>query len=153
MSLWHKVCVRLQDINRHLRKSHSIFTEQTKNGRPAKDLVKQILNPHFRSGVYYQRLFLSGPRCKHFEVNSEARSAEASDQEVNIKYFFENRSLVVRKDVNMVEQPEQSTQRSPWLDRVGFVTYLQNFADKRDFLRRLISLNLNLNPEGVQRNR
>jgi hypothetical protein len=100
--------------------------------------------------VYYQRLFLSGPRCEYFKVSPEARPAEPSDQEVAIKDFFKNRSLIVRKDANIMEQPDQFTQPSPWLDRLGYTTHLQGFTDKKDFLHRLISLDLDLSPEGLK---
>ncbi|KAM0362978.1 hypothetical protein ACHAO7_010765 [Fusarium culmorum] len=89
------------------------------------------------------------PRSEYFEVDPEARPAEVSDQEVAIKDFFKNRSLIVQKDANMMEKPDQFTQPSPWLDRVGCVTHLQGFADKKDFLRGLISLDLDLSPEGL----
>ncbi|RBR06912.1 uncharacterized protein FIESC28_10883 [Fusarium coffeatum] len=49
----------------------------------------------------------------------------------------------------MMEQPDQFMQPSPWLDRLGCVTHLQGFADKKDFLRGLISLDLDLSPEGL----
>ncbi|KAM0407547.1 hypothetical protein ACHAPD_012217, partial [Fusarium lateritium] len=49
----------------------------------------------------------------------------------------------------MMEKPDQFMQPSPWLDRLGCVAYLQGFADKKDFLRRLISLDLDLSPEGL----
>ncbi|KAM0540020.1 hypothetical protein ACHAPJ_013628, partial [Fusarium lateritium] len=104
-------------------------------------------SPYFQSGVYYQRLFPSRRRSELFEVNPEARPAEPSDQEVAIKDFFKNRSLIVRKDAGMMEQPDQFTQPSPWLDRLGCVTHLQDFADKKDFLRGLISIDLDLSAE------
>uniref|UniRef100_A0A4E9DLA7 Helicase ATP-binding domain-containing protein n=1 Tax=Gibberella zeae TaxID=5518 RepID=A0A4E9DLA7_GIBZA len=50
----------------------------------------------------------------------------------------------------MMEKPDQFTQPSPWLDRLGCVTHLQGFADKKDFLRGLISLDLDLSPEGLK---
>jgi hypothetical protein len=75
---------------------------------------------------------------------------EPSDQEVAIKDFFKNRSLIVRKDANMMEQPDQFTQPSPWLERLGCVTHLQAFADKKDFLRGLISLDLDLSHESFE---
>jgi hypothetical protein len=146
----HKICPKLKEMNRHLRESHQISTTQTKKGRPAKGLAKPISSPHFRSGVYYQRLFISGPRCEYFEVNQEAGPVEPSDQEVAIKDFFKNHSLIVRKDANMMEQPEQFTQPSPWLERLGCVTHLQAFADKKDFLHGLISLDLDLSPESFE---
>ncbi|KAF9773362.1 hypothetical protein IL306_008850 [Fusarium sp. DS 682] len=146
----HKICVKLKEMNRHLRESHSISTEQTKKGRPAKDLAKPTLSPYFRSGVYYQRLFLSGPRCEYFEVNPEARPVEPSDQEVAIKDFFKNRSLIIQKDADMMEQPDQFTQPSPWLERLGCVTHLQGFADKKDFLRGLISIDVDLSPGNLE---
>nr|CEG05029.1 unnamed protein product [Fusarium clavum] len=43
-----------------------------------------------------------------------------------------------------MEQPDLFTQPSPWLDRIGSVTHLQAFADKKDFLLGLISLDLDL---------
>ncbi|KAH6949060.1 hypothetical protein DER45DRAFT_624277 [Fusarium avenaceum] len=50
----------------------------------------------------------------------------------------------------MMEQPDQFTQPSPWLERLGCVTHLLAFADKKDFLRGLISLDLDLSPESFE---
>jgi len=80
-----------------------------KKGRLAKGREALIASLHFRSGVYYQRLFLKGPCSKYFKVNPEARLTEPSDQEVAIKDFFNNCSLIVQKDANMMEQPDQFT--------------------------------------------
>ncbi|KAM0348436.1 hypothetical protein ACHAP4_010951 [Fusarium culmorum] len=50
----------------------------------------------------------------------------------------------------MMEQPDQFMQPSPWLDRLGCITHLQGFADKKDFLRGLISLDLDLSPRSLE---
>ncbi|KAJ4129428.1 hypothetical protein NW765_016300 [Fusarium oxysporum] len=126
-------------MSRHLRESHNISIYCSKKGRPAKGAAKEVSSPYFRSRVTYQRLFPTGPRSEYFEVSPEAGPAKPSDQEVPIKDFYSNRSLLVQKDANMMEQPDQFTQPSPWLDRLGC-----------EFLRGLISLNLDLSPGGFE---
>ncbi|KAM0079185.1 hypothetical protein ACKRZS_008678, partial [Fusarium odoratissimum] len=140
----HQVYAKLKHMNDHLRKAHQVLLQDCKKGRPAKGKSIALPSPNFRTGVYCQRVLYSGPRSELFEVNPEARPAEPSDQEVAIKDFFKNRSLIVRTDANMMEQPDQFTQPSPWLDRLGCVMHLQGFADKKDFLRGLISTDLDL---------
>lgn len=146
----HKICPKLKEMSRHLRESHNISIYCSKKGRPAKGAAKEVSSPYFRSRVTYQRLFPTGPRSEYFEVSPEAEPAKPSDQEVPIKDFYSNRSLLIQKDANLMEQPDQFTQPSPWLDRLGCVTHLQDFADKKEFLRGLISLNLDLSPGGFE---
>ncbi|KAF5227014.1 hypothetical protein FAUST_12049, partial [Fusarium austroamericanum] len=131
----------------HTPTCQQIFAQR----RPAKGSQSTSQeSPDFRIGIYCQRIFCSGPRSEYFEVNPDAELAEPSDQEVAIKDFFTNRSLLVQKDASMMEQPDQFMQPSPWLDRVGCITHLQGFADKKDFLRSLISLDLDLSLERLE---
>ncbi|RYC79208.1 hypothetical protein BFJ63_vAg17914 [Fusarium oxysporum f. sp. narcissi] len=118
---------------------------------PAKGTTIPISSPYFRSGVYYQRLFPTGPRSEYFEVNPEARPAELSDQEVAITDFFSNHSSIHQKEADLMEQPDQFTQLSPWLDRLGSATHLRDFANKKDFIRGLISLDLDLRPGSFEK--
>jgi hypothetical protein len=88
----YQICASVREMNRHLREIHHDLSYFGKKGRPAKGREAPIASPHFRSGVYYQRLFLKGPRSEYFEVDPEARPAQVSDQEVAMKDFFKNRS-------------------------------------------------------------
>ncbi|EWZ77396.1 hypothetical protein FOWG_18191 [Fusarium oxysporum f. sp. lycopersici MN25] len=99
-------------MSRHLRESHNISIYCSKKGRPAKGAAKEVSSPYFRSRVTYQRLFPTGPRSEYFEVSPEAEPAKPSDQEVPIKDFYSNRSLLIQKDANLMEQPDQFTQPS-----------------------------------------
>ena len=146
----YQICASTREINRHLRDIHHDLSHFGKKGRPAKGKATSTVHPHFRSHVYYQRLFPKGPRSEYFEVNPDAGPAEPSDQEVAITDFLKNRSLIAQKDADLMEQPDQFMQPSPWLDRLGCVTHLQDFAAKKDFLRGLISLNLDLNPDRLE---
>ncbi|RGP76773.1 hypothetical protein FSPOR_6, partial [Fusarium sporotrichioides] len=147
----HQIYAKRKHLNDHLRNDHQISTAHCKKGRPAKGSSSAAqASPDFRTGIYCQRVFCSGLRSEYFEVKPEAGDGEPSDQEDPLGEFFSNRKLIIRKDANLMEKPDQFMQPSPWLDRVGCVTHLQAFADKKDFLRGLISLDLDLSPENLE---
>ncbi|EXA32616.1 hypothetical protein FOVG_16120 [Fusarium oxysporum f. sp. pisi HDV247] len=70
-------------------------------------------------------------------------------REPTLTGFFNNHLTLYQNEANLIEQPDQFTQVSPWLYRLGSVTHLQNFAEKNDFLRGLISLDLDISPSKV----
>lgn len=56
---------------------------------------------------------------------------EPSDQ-TDIFAAFQAQALSIRqKEADLMEQPDQFTQPQPWLDRLGSVNHLRDFADRK----------------------
>lgn len=144
----HQVCCSLVELRRHLRSVHQQSKQRGQAGRPPKATAQITISPSssqpWRSGVFYQRLFQKGHRSEYFEVDMHQSLTEPSDQ-TDLFAAFQAQALSIRqKEAGLMEQPDQFTQPQPWLDRLGSVNHLRDFADQKDFLRGLISPTIDL---------
>lgn len=140
-----QVCASQREINRHLRDIHHDIGHTGKRGRPTKGKAVPS-SPHFRTQVYYQRLFRQGPRSEYFEVNPSLQPEQPSDQKEGFTQYFATYHQTRQKEADTIEQPDQFLQPSPWVDRIGSAAHLKDFTDDKDFLRSLISLDIKTGP-------
>ncbi|KAH7248185.1 hypothetical protein B0J15DRAFT_498118, partial [Fusarium solani] len=88
-------------------------------------------NNPWRSGVLYQRFFLTGSRSEYFEV---ARG-------LNLDGLRSEDHGSQRKG-----NDNDFTALNPWLRRLGSALHLEDFSGKKDFLRDLISMEYEVDP-------
>ncbi|KAH7243910.1 hypothetical protein B0J15DRAFT_501335 [Fusarium solani] len=99
-------------------------------------------NNPWRSGVLYQRFFLTGSRSEYFEVarglNLDGLRSEDHGSQVGLQQAID---AFQRKSNN-----NDFTAPNPWLRRLGSALHLKDFSGKKDFLRDLITMEYEVDP-------
>jgi RecQ family ATP-dependent DNA helicase len=143
-------------IREHLRDSHS-WDQQLKGGRRSAVQSEEEQNDGpWRSGVLYQRFFITGQRSEYFEVRrgQEAESLTAEEQiteaySLRLMEVFQSKANRIReKETEQIQEPDDFTAPNPWLRRLGSAIHLKDFSGKKDFLRGLIAMEYQSDRDG-----
>ncbi|KAM6504808.1 hypothetical protein FSOLCH5_015297 [Fusarium solani] len=113
-----------------------------------------------RSGVFYQQFFHKGPRSAFFEIGrgrdmtelfieQPSTRVDADTNEI-IQVFQAKGNYLRKKEVEDIEEQGDLAAPNSWLRRLGATIHLKDFADKKDFLRGLISLQYTIQPDNPE---
>jgi hypothetical protein len=110
--------------------------------------------------VYYQRLFLRGPGSELFEVArglnlDQSRSQDHGSQarlQATIDAFQRKGNGVRSQEAGRINAENDFTAPNPWLRRLGSALHLKGFSGKKAFLRDLISMEYEVDPNDCWNN-
>lgn len=108
--------------------------------------------------MFYQRLFTKGLRSEYFEVTRgqdlasvHAEQARAEVTTLQAMQAFQAKIKEARKnEMEVTEEIGDLAVPNSWLRRLGVTTYLEDFSDKKQFLRSLMSLKHILKPDNPE---
>ncbi|KAH7248169.1 hypothetical protein B0J15DRAFT_498060 [Fusarium solani] len=111
-------------------------------------------NNPWRSGVLYQRFFLTGSRSEYFEVarglNLDGLRSEDHGSQVRLQQAidaFQRKDNDVRsQEAGRIDAENDFTAPNPWLRRLSSALHLKDFSGKKGFLRDLISMEYEVGP-------
>ena len=149
------VGAELRRIREHLRVKHNWDMELKGGRRSAAVTDKERSNSPWRTGVYYQRLFSSGPGSELFEVarglNLEQSRVQDHESQVRLQQAidaFQSKGKDIRsREAERIDAENDVTAPNPWLRRLGSALHLKDFSGKKDFLRDLIAMEYETDPD------
>ena len=144
----------LKRIRQHLKDEHEWDLELKAGRRSAAMAEQERSNNPWRSGVLYQRFFLTGSRSEYFEVarglNLDGLRSEDHGSQVRLQQAidaFRRKGNDVRsQEAGRIDAENDFTAPNPWLRRLGSALHLKDFSWKKDFLRNLISMEYEVDP-------
>lgn len=144
----------LKRIRQHLKDEHEWDLELKAGRRSAAMAEQERSNNPWRSGVLYQRFFLMGPRSEYFEVarglNLDGLRSEDHVSQVRLQQAidaFQRKGNDVRsQEAGRIDAENDFTAPNPWLRRLGSSLHLKDFSGKKDFLKDLISMEYEVDP-------
>ncbi|RKK19457.1 hypothetical protein BFJ66_g15721 [Fusarium oxysporum f. sp. cepae] len=112
-------------------------------------------NSPWRTGVCYQRLFSSRPGSELFEVarglNLEQSRAQDDESQAALQRAinaFQSKGKDIRsREAERIDEENDFTVPNPWLRRLGSAVHLKDFSGKKDFLRGLIAMEYEVDPD------
>lgn len=143
---------RIKKMREHLRESHS-WDQSLRAGRRSAATAEP--DGPWRAGVLYQRFFVAGPRSEYFEVarglgldgvRAQREAAEANVQQA-IDAFQSKANRIRAKEAEQIQEPDDFASPNPWLRRLGSATHLKDFSGKKDFLRGLVAMEYQIDPD------
>ncbi|KAF4446763.1 hypothetical protein F53441_9623 [Fusarium austroafricanum] len=149
------VGTELRRIREHLRTKHNWDMELKAGRRSAAMTDEERSNNPWRTGVCYQRLFSSGPGSELFEVarglNLEQSRAQDHESQAILQQAidaFQSKGKDVRsREAERIDEENDFTAPNPWLRRLGSALHLKDFSGKKDFLRGLIAMEYEVDPD------
>ena len=104
--------------------------------------------------MYYQRLFLRGPGNELFKVarglNLDQSKSQDHGSQVRLQQAidaFQRKDNDVRsQEAGRIDAENGFTAPNPWLRRLGSALHLKDFSGKKAFLRDLISMEYEVDP-------
>ncbi|KAH7248487.1 hypothetical protein B0J15DRAFT_551378 [Fusarium solani] len=144
----------LKRIRQYLKDEHEWDLELKAGRRSAAMAEQERSNNPWRSGVLYQRFFLTGSRSDYFEVarglNLDGLRSEDHGSQVRLQQAidaFQRKGNDVRsQEARRIDAENDFTAPNPWLRRLGSALHLKDFSGKKDFLRDLISMEYEVDP-------
>jgi hypothetical protein len=149
------VGAELRRIREHLRVKHDWDMELKGGRRSAAMTDEERSNSPWRTGVCYQRLFSSGPGSELFEVarglNLEQSRAQDDESQAALQRAidaFQSKGKDIRsREAERIDEENDFTAPNPWLRRLGSAVHLKDFSGKKDFLRGLIAMEYEVDPD------
>ncbi|KAI3571763.1 hypothetical protein IWW34DRAFT_585304, partial [Fusarium oxysporum f. sp. albedinis] len=149
------VGTELRRIREHLRVKHDWDMELKGGRRSAATTDEERSNSPWRTGVCYQRLFSSGPGSELFEVarglNLEQSRAQDNKSQAALQRAvdaFQSKGKDIRsREAERIDEENDFTAPNPWLRRLGSAVHLKDFSGKKDFLRGLIVMEYEVDPD------
>ncbi|KAK1633201.1 hypothetical protein BDP81DRAFT_452314 [Colletotrichum phormii] len=142
-------------IREYLRVKHG-WDLGLKGGRRSTTTAEEerSISP-WRTGVHHQRLFTSGLGSELFEVARGLRLEQARVQEdephVRLQRAieaFQNKGDDIRsREAERIDEEDDVNAPNPWLRRLGSALHLKAFSGRKDFLRDLIAMEYDVDPD------
>jgi hypothetical protein len=112
-------------------------------------------NSPWRTGVCYQRLSFCGLGSELFEVarglNLEQSRVQDHESQVRLQQAidaFQSKGKDIRnREAERIDAENDFTAPNPWLRRLGSALHLKDFSGKKDFLRDLIAMEYETDPD------
>lgn len=148
------VGTELRRIREHLKIEHQWDLDLKGGRRFAATAEEERSNGPWRTGVYYQRLFLRGLGSKLFEVArrldlDQSTSPDHSSQarlQTAINAFQRKGNSIRSQEAGRIDPEDDTIAPNPWLRRLGSALHLKEFSGKKEFLRDLISMEYEVDP-------
>ncbi|SPJ74764.1 uncharacterized protein FTOL_04495 [Fusarium torulosum] len=142
-------------LQEHLGVKHHWSLDLKGGRRSAAVAEEERSNSPWRTGVYYQRLFLRGLGSELFEVarglNLEQSRVQDRESQVRLQQAidaFQSKGKDIRsREAERIDAENDVTVPNPWLRRLGSALHLKDFSGKKDFLRDLIAMEYETDPD------
>jgi hypothetical protein len=110
--------------------------ERAKYQRESHNNCGEILWAYWRGGVFYQQLFVKGPRSEYFEVarGHDLASLETDWERTEVAVqqatqAFQAKSNEARKkEMDIIEEMGDLAAPNSWLRRLGSTAHLKDFS-------------------------
>jgi hypothetical protein len=125
------VCGAKRNIRKHCSKEHH-WQNPHRKGRRKEDPREPVPDVPWRSGAWYQRLFVQGSKSGFFEVHrgqrdDERSPAPESQWEKVEKVIDAGRARVAERERRKIAAIDESKEPSPWLRFNGWPAHLGSF--------------------------